>query len=165
MALHDSRHLGLRPSDGQVTVHYRGGRVVRRGISDSMHNDSLCMFSGFGSQALGFREDGSNALGIRIGHSNGNRVRAFLASAGGSCRLSNDCRLLHCPYANRALVTASDRRIHLWYAGRFSVRVSGWSVGSASVASPKSAASRRMPNRSPAQRAANLGSPVIAISR
>ena len=165
MAPHESRHIALRPSDGQVTVRNRSGRVVRRGTSDSMCNVSLWMFLGFGSQALGFSGGGSNALGIRIGHSNGNCIRAFLASAGGSCRLSNDCRLLHCPYANRALVIAPDRRIHLWYAGRFSVWVSGWGVGSASVASPKSAASRRLPNRRPAQRAANLGRPVIAISR
>ena len=74
----------------------------------------------------------------------------FLASAGGSCRLSNDYGLFHCPYANRALVIAPDRRIHLWYAGRFSVWVSGWSVGSASVCSPNSTASRRMLHRRPA---------------
>ena len=63
MAPHESRHVALRPSDGQVTVHNRSGSVVRRGTSDSMHNDSFCMFLGFGSQALGFSGGGQQCFG------------------------------------------------------------------------------------------------------
>ena len=72
------------------------------------------------------------------------RVPAVLAA---SVMIVASCIALM-PIAHWSLL--SDCRIHLWYAGRFSVWVSGWSVGSASVCSPKSSASRRMLNRRPA---------------
>src|SRR4029077_5902379 len=94
-------------------------------------------------------EEGSNALGIGTRRCNGNRVRALLlASASGSCRLSDNYGLLLRPNGSRALVIAGCR-IHLCYVGRFSVGVfcrtfAVARLGSASVGSPTSTTSRRI---------------------
>ena len=169
MAPHESWPIALRPSDAQVTVHNRSGIVVRRGTSDNMQNQLfLCMFSG--SQAWDLREEGSNALGFASATLTG-IVFGLSLRAGGSCRLSIDRGCLHWPYADRAVVIATGGRFQLWCS---------WPLFSTAIwlgllfvheksarrlsASPKSSASRRMPNRRPTQRPANLGHPVIAKS-